>query len=164
MKLGKNEKLILKTLSIEKEISDSIIGYTNYTKIVRNKRGKFIDDTKIIQKFNTTKEIAIFIYGEDAKDFFGNLKSTIRASLSRTIRNMYRKGLIQKGKITNHMIWDKENNCMTSKLKCLHIFEYDKSGYEIVDNFTPLTLTPYRVKFIWILTEKGKEIVSNLTF
>ena len=152
MKLGKNEKKILKILFKEKDFGSKIMGYSyNPT-----------HDIKIIQNFRTIKEIARFIYGEDGEDFLGNLKSTVKVSLSRTMKNMYKKKLVQKGKLTYQRFWNKENKYMSSKLKYLHIHEYEKKGYDIIENFSPYSYTPYNIRFIWILTEKGKEIVSNL--
>lgn len=161
MKLGKNEKKILVVL---KKV------YVQYG--LDYPEGKSMGI------------LAKEIYNKPIRDEYPSpytcaLLNKIKASLIRSLNNLWKKGLIYKGKPIYRSYWEKEHiehygdgkeeiigGCMTRKLERIELQTYDTiHGYDPSKELSIPHYTyclPSKTKIWWVLTDKGKEIAKKL--
>lgn len=158
MKLGKNEKKILVSLLEHYGL--------HYDKRLRR-------NTSYYPKGKNSSLLAKSVYPDkEITDIEGNLINTVKASLSTTLNNMWKKGLVKKAKPDYVYKWHPKDTefgstsggCMHCELISFNAKEYQENG-EIkrsTINVPRLKSLPTYTRIWWILTDKGYKIAEEL--
>jgi len=171
MKLGKNEKKIL--VSLLKKYKEG------------EKYGNLIFEGKSISI------LAEEIYNEPIRDevlYEDGLINKVKASLTRSLNNLWRKGLVYKGKPIYSRYWEKKHveyfgygneeisGRMSKKLETIDLYKYKdfdnmtfnwviaycQEPHKQIDYIPEWAQLPSKTKIWWVLTEKGKENAEKL--
>ncbi len=136
-------------------------------------------EKKILASLLVKREAEVGIYPDKGNDEFGihqivfgshspyknlSIIEKERSSLSRALNNLYRKGLVKKGKPQYHYKWHKKDEYLSGYYgKDFHLkLEITENGeHTEIITLPEFTKLPKRTRYWWMLTEKGKHSIED---
>lgn len=96
-----------------------------------------------------------------------SITSSVRSSLSRALNTLYRKGLVKKCTPSYRYTWHKKDDELGlvgyfGKEYSLEMVVKEAGQPTKLESFGQFRTLPQRVRYWWLLSEKGKELLDQI--